>query len=76
MNTAEHGWAKLEKYIYMLHPEVEFFKGNKEQLKKKLYEAIEDTLKSLDDNCFDPLIRCMESYVDAVLEAMKWYTCY
>ncbi len=52
----------------MLYPDIELFDGPKKQMKEKFYKVIEEAQETESDDCFDPLIKSMESLVNTVLE--------
>lgn len=48
--------------IYLIHLELELFGGTKGQLKELFFKATEDVLESLGQDCFDGLVRSMETH--------------
>jgi hypothetical protein len=76
LNPIEHAWAKLKERMYKLDPEIEYFRGTKEELFKRFSELIELAWADLGQDYFDQLIRAMDNRVNAVLEAQGWYTHY
>ena len=52
----------------MLYPDLELFDGAKKQMKEQFYKTIEEAQETEGDDCFDPLIKSMESLVNTVLE--------
>lgn len=71
----EQGWAKLKDRIYRFCSDFKGFDWTKRKTKRAIYNTTEEAWESLDDGCFDPLIRSMESRVNAMLEAKGWYAC-
>jgi transposase len=42
LNPIEHAWAKLKEMIYQLNPGLENLKGIKEEVNKRLIEALQE----------------------------------
>lgn len=74
LNPTGHSWTVVKDRIYRLYPDLEYFDGIKEQLKKHFYKVIDEAWKKSGDDCFDFLIKHMEHSVNAVLKTKGWYT--
>jgi transposase len=60
LNPIEHVWARLKSWVYKHHPELLHLKGDNQEVRKRLFTALQEGWEALLEDYFTKLVKLME----------------
>ena len=75
-NPIEYAWWELKKRVQKMFPKVMNAKGELEEDKKALKEALKATWLTILNSFFESLVESMPNRIKACIEAKGWHTKY
>ena len=76
LNPIEHCWRHIKEWVHEHYPELIEMKGDVEEIKKRMIEALQDAWAHINDEFLMALIASMTARCEAVIKAEGWYTRY
>lgn len=76
LNPIEHAWWELKKQVQRMFPEVINAKGDTEEDRAELEEALKAAWLAIPDSFFDSLVESMPARIQACIDAKGWHTKY
>ena len=69
LNPIEHLWYKLKQVVNEIRPDINTAGGGEEEVKRKLFEALEEAWSVIDIELMKGLIKSMERRIKACIDA-------
>jgi hypothetical protein len=76
LNPIEHAWWELKKQVQRMFPDVINGKGDSEEDRSALEEALKAAWLEIPDAFFDALVESMPARIQACIDAKGWHTKY
>ena len=66
----------MKEWIHTHYPELETLTGDKDIIKERMVEALQEAWDHLNDDFLDRLVESMKDRIKAVIKADGWHTKY
>jgi transposase len=76
LNPIEHTWKALKELYYKMFPKVINVKGDLEEDRSNLKEALKEAWLALSNSLFKSLVESIPRRIKACIKANRWYTKY
>ena len=73
LNSTEHCWTCMKKWIYKHHSELLNLSKNENEIKKALSDALEKAWETINKDYSDALLNSMSDICETVDKVKNWY---